>query len=125
MASHGAAHAPPDHTWNDIAHLLKQRGLDWTPERLLRVIKWMVAEGMADAALLKKSPPRPPEDPLMTPVASIPSSPELTLREIAIQLERLHERALRGGTKWSPSSVNTLLDCARRSSLLPAEAEGA
>lgn len=23
----------PDHTWDDIAHVLKQRGLNWTPER--------------------------------------------------------------------------------------------
>ncbi len=53
----------PDHTWNDIARILKQRGLDWTPERLLRAVKWMVAEGMADAALLKKIPTPPSERP--------------------------------------------------------------
>lgn len=110
----------PDHTWDDIARVLRQRGLDWTPERLRRAVKWMVAEGMADVALLKKSPPRLPEDRLMTLVAGIHSSnPELTLREIANQLERLHERTPRGGTKWSPSSVKNLIDRARRSSLLP------
>ncbi|ATN37688.1 DNA invertase (plasmid) [Rhizobium sp. ACO-34A] len=116
----------PDHTWSDVALVLKQRGLDWTPERLLRAVKWMVAEGMADASLLKKSPPRLPEDRLMTLVAGIHSSnPALTLREIAIQLERLHERTPRGGSKWSPSSVKNLIDRARRSSLLPAKVEGA
>lgn len=79
----------------------------------------MVAEGMADEALLRKSPPRLPEDRLMTLVAGIHSSnPGLTLREIASQLERLHERTPRGGTKWSPSSVKNLLDRARRSGLL-------
>ncbi|MGV1831854.1 recombinase family protein [Agrobacterium vitis] len=110
----------PDHTWDDIARVLKQRGLDWTPERLRRAVKWMVAEGMADVALLKKSPPRLPEDRLMTLVVGIHSSnPELTLREIANQLERLRERTPRGGTKWSPSSVKNLIDRARRSSLLP------
>ncbi|MCG8274171.1 recombinase family protein [Aquamicrobium sp. NLF2-7] len=109
----------PDHTWDDIAHVLKQRGLNWTPERLRRAVKWMVAEGMADEALLRKSPPRLPEDRLMTLVAGIHSSnPGLTLREIASQLERLHERTPRGGTKWSPSSVKNLLDRARRSGLL-------
>jgi len=109
----------PDHTWDDIAHVLKQRGLNWTPERLRRAVKWMVAEGMADEALLRKSPPRLPEDRLMTLVAGIHSSnPGLTLREIAGQLERLHERTPRGGTKWSPSSVKNLLDRARRSGLL-------
>jgi hypothetical protein len=75
----------PDHTWSDIARVLKQRGLDWTPERLLRAVTWMVTEGMADASLLRKSPPRLTEDQLMTLVADIHSSnPALTLREIAI-----------------------------------------
>ncbi|WP_244491207.1 recombinase family protein [Paramesorhizobium deserti] len=77
----------PDHTWDDIARVLKQRGLDWTPERLRRAVKWLVAEHMADPTLLRKSPPRQPEDRLMTLVAGIHSSnPDLTLREIAAQL---------------------------------------
>jgi DNA invertase Pin-like site-specific DNA recombinase len=109
----------PDHTWDDIARFLKNRGFDWTPERLRRAVKWMVAEGMADKELLRKSRPRPPEDRLMTLVAGIhASNPELTLREIANQLERLHERTPRGGTKWAPSSVKNLIDRARRSGLL-------
>ncbi|WP_295807596.1 recombinase family protein [uncultured Nitratireductor sp.] len=106
----------PDHTWDDISRVLRQRGFDWTPERLRRAVKWMVSEGMADKSLLRKSSPRLPEDRLMTLVAGIHSSnPELTLREIASQLERLHERTPRGGTKWAPSSVKNLLDRARRS----------
>ncbi|MDN5929433.1 MAG: recombinase family protein [Hyphomicrobiales bacterium] len=113
----------PDHTWDDIARVLKQRGLDWTPERLRRAVKWLVAEHLADPALLKKSPPRLPEDRLMTLVAGMhASNPELTLREIAGQLERLHERTPRGGSKWSPSSVKNLLDRARRTHLLDTQA---
>ncbi len=109
----------PDHTWDDVSRILKQRGFDWTAERLRRAVKWMVSERMADPALLKKSPPRLPEDRLMTLVAGIHSSnPDLTLREIAGQLERLHERTPRGGSKWSPSSVKNLIDRARRSGLL-------
>ncbi|ENN89758.1 DNA invertase [Rhizobium freirei PRF 81] len=96
----------PDHTWDDIA-------------RLRRAVKWMVAKPMADADLLRQSPSLPPEDRLMTLVAGIYSSnPDLTLREIAIQLERLHERTPCGGSKWSPSSVKNLIDRARRSGLL-------
>lgn len=109
----------PDHTWDDIARFLKQKGLDWTPERLRRAVKWMVAERLADPALLKKSPPRLPEDRLMTLVAGIHSSnPDLTLREIAGQLERLHERTPRGGSKWSASSVKNLIDRAWQTGLL-------
>jgi len=114
----------PEHTWDDIARVLKQRGFHWTPERLRRAVKWLVSEGMADVALLKKSPPRLPEDRLMTLVAGIHSSnPDLTLREIASQLERLHERTPRGGSKWSPSSVKNLIERAQRSGLLIREAE--
>lgn len=116
----------PDHTWDDIARVLKQRGLDWTPERLRRAVKWLVAERMADPALLRKSPPRLPEDRLMTLVAGIHSSnPDLTLREIAGQLERLHERTPRGGTKWSPSSVKSLIDRAQRSGLIADDTQSA
>jgi hypothetical protein len=109
----------PDHTWDDIARVLKQRGLDWTPERLRRAVKWLVGEHLADPGLLRKSPPRLPEDRLMTLVAGIhASNPDLTLRQIASQLERLHERTPRGGSKWSPSSVKNLIDRARRSGLI-------
>lgn len=55
----------PDHTWDEIARVLQQRGIDWTPERLRRAVKLLVTE------LLRKSPPRPPEDRLMTLVAGI------------------------------------------------------
>ncbi|MES4992418.1 recombinase family protein [Phyllobacterium sp. 22229] len=113
----------PDHTWEDIARVLKQRGQDWTPERLCRAVKWLVGERMADASLLRKSCPRLPEDRLMTLVAGIHlSNTGLTLREMAGQLEKLHERTPRGGTKWSPSSVKNLLDRAKRSGLLASEA---
>lgn len=109
----------PDHTWDDIARLLKQRGLNWTPERLRRAVKWLVSEHLADANLLLKSPPRQPQDRLMTLVAGIYSSnTDLTLKEIASQLERLHERTPRGGSKWSPSSVKNLIDRAKRTGLL-------
>ena len=115
----------PDHTWDDITRVLNQRGLDWTPERLRRAVKWLVAEHLADPALLKKSPPRLPEDRLMTLVAGIhASNSDLTLREIAAQLERLHERTPRGGSKWSPSSVKNLIDRARRSGLIADAAAG-
>lgn len=113
----------PDHTWDDISRLLKQRGQDWTPERLRRAVRWLVAEHMADPVLLRKSPPRLPEDRLMTLVTGMhASNPDLTLRELGAQLEKLHERTPRGGAKWSPSSVKNLLDRARRSGLLSSQA---
>ena len=62
----------------------------------------------------------------MTLVAGIHSSnPILTLREIATQLERLHERTPRGGSKWSPFSVKNLIDRARRSGLIASASDTA
>ncbi|TJV07821.1 MAG: recombinase family protein, partial [Mesorhizobium sp.] len=43
---------------------------------------------------------------------------DLSLRDIAGQLERLHERTPRGSAKWSASSVKNLLDRARRLGLV-------
>ncbi len=55
----------------------------------------------------------------MTLVAGISqTNPDLSLRDIAGQLERLHERTPRGSAKWSASSVNNLLDRARRLGLV-------
>ena len=109
----------PDHTWDDISRVLNQRGLDWTPERLRRAVRWLVIEHLAESTLLKRASPQPPEDRLMTLVAGISqSNPDLSLRDIAGQLERLHERTPRGSAKWSASSVKNLLDRARRLGLV-------
>jgi hypothetical protein len=103
----------------DIARALKQRGLDWTPERLRRAVKWLVRERLADPKLLDRASPQLPEDRLMTLVAGISqSNPDLSLRDIAAQLERLYERTPRGSAKWSASSVKNLLDRARRLGLV-------
>jgi hypothetical protein len=68
-----------------------------------------------DAEVLKRSSKKTPDGRLMTLIAGIhASNPELTLTQIGTQLERLHERTPRDGTKWSPSSVKNLLDRAAR-----------
>jgi len=109
----------PDHTWDDITRLLNQKPATqpdgpWTVERLRRAVKWLVGQRLADPALLERTRQKLPEERLTTLIAGIhASNPDLTLREIATQLERLHERTPRGGAKWSASSVKNLLDRAR------------
>ena len=49
------------------------------------------------------------------------ADPGLPLRDIAAQLERMHERTPRGGRQWQPSSVRALLDRARRLGLVVPE----
>ena len=59
---------------------------------------------------------------LLTLVAGIArANPDLTLAQIAMQLEAMYERTPRGGTRWSPSSIKNLLDRTRKLGVLGAE----
>ena len=62
----------------------------------------------------------------MTLVAGIAiADPDISLRDIAAQLERMRERSPRGGRQWAASSVKSLLDQARRLGLVvPLPREG-
>jgi len=105
----------PAYPWDDVVRVLNARGQDWTEERLRRAVRKLVSQHMADPGLLKKSPPRSPDDRLMTLIAGIAmADPDLSLRDIAGQLERMRERTPRGGTKWNASSVKQQLDRAKK-----------
>jgi hypothetical protein len=79
----------------------------------------MMREKLAEPELLARSPRRPPEDHLMRLVAGIAIvDPDLSLRDIAAQLDQMHERPPRGGRKWQPSSVRALLEEACRFGLV-------
>ena len=68
----------------------------------------------------RSPPPRSSDDRLVMLVAGIAmADPDLSLRDIAAQLERMRERTPRGGTKWNASSVKQQLDQARRAGLTP------
>ncbi|BBU64244.1 hypothetical protein MSC49_41790 (plasmid) [Methylosinus sp. C49] len=59
---------------------------------------------------------------LVTLVAGIKrANPDLTLAQIGAQLEAMYERTPRGGARWAPSSVKSLLDRAEKLRLLDAE----
>ena len=112
----------PQHSWDEVVGVLKHKGQRWTIEKLRRAVHRLVRERMAGPELIERSPRRPPEDRLMTLVAGIAlAAPDLSLREIAAQLERMRERTPRGGRKWAASSVKSLLDRARRLGLVVPE----
>jgi DNA invertase Pin-like site-specific DNA recombinase len=116
----------PQHSWHDVVRVLNHRGQDWSIEKLRRAVHRLVREKMAEPELLQRSPRRPPEDRLMTLVAGIAiADPELSLRDIAVQLERMQERTPRGGRQWAASSVKSLLDRAHRLGLVVPEPRGA
>jgi hypothetical protein len=83
----------------------------WTVERLRRTVRRLVTEGILETSLLDRARPQPRDDRLIRLVAGIKAAaPDRTLHQIAAQLEDMHERTLRGGTRWHPSSVRYLLD---------------
>lgn len=109
----------PQHCWDDMVRMLNHRGQIWTIEKLRRAVHRLVKERMAEAELLQRARRRPPENRLMTLVAGIAlADPDLSLRDIAAQLERMRERTPRGGRQWAASSVKSLLDQARRLGLV-------
>ncbi len=109
----------PQHSWDNVVRVLNRRGQDWTVERLRRAVHRMVRAKLAENDLLARSPRRAPEDHLMQLVAAIAiADPNLSLREIAVELEKLGERPKGGTRKWIPSSVRDLLDEAHRFGLI-------
>jgi hypothetical protein len=65
----------------------------WTAERLRRSVKRLVRERLADKEPLKMAPARNADDQLLTVVAGIAlANTDLSLREIAAQLEKMRER---------------------------------
>ena len=101
----------PGQPWGDVVRVLN-RGQEttWTPERLRRTVRRLINEGIVEAGLLGRAKPQQSDERLVRLVAGIKAAaPNRTLQEIAVQLEAMRERTLRGGTRWHPSSVRHLL----------------
>jgi len=101
----------PHQPWGDVVRVLNRgNGAVWTVERLRRTVRRLVTEGMIEATLLDRARPQAGDDRLVQLVAGIKAAaPDRTLQQIAAQLESMHERTPRGGTRWHPSSVKHLL----------------
>ena len=120
----------PGHRWQDVVRVLNARRDRsngpplplWSVERLKRAVKRFVAEGLAKSALLQPAGRKFSSERLVTLVVGVKrANPELTLAQIGAQLEAMYERTPRGGTRWSPSSVKSLLDRAEKLGLFGAE----
>ena len=82
--------------WDDVVRYLNARRAagapPWTSERLVRAVRRMVAEGLAEPALLAPARPAPAPDRLLAVVAGIlRSDPGATLRRIGARLEAIRE----------------------------------
>jgi DNA invertase Pin-like site-specific DNA recombinase len=96
--------------WDGVVRYLNARrpaaARPWTQERLVRAVRRLAAEGLAEAELLAPVRPAPPPDRLLAVVAGIlRSDPGATLRQVGARLEAIREPAPRGGARWAPGSV--------------------
>ena len=114
----------PGQPWGDVVRVLNRgQAGPWTVERLRRTVRRLVGEGIIEASLLDRAQPQRSDDRLIRLVAGIKAAaPDRTLQQIAAQLETMHERTPRGGTRWHPSSVKHLLGRAERLGLTRAAA---
>ena len=106
----------PGQPWGDVVRVLNRgQASRWTVERLRRTVRRLVTEGLLEANLLGRARRQRGDDRLIRLVAGIKAAaPDRTLQQIAAQLETMHERTPRGGTRWHPSSVKHLLGRAAR-----------
>ena len=94
-------------------------------DRLIRVIKLLVAEALAEPELLGTAPRRRRRKDLVARqratevvAALVAGRGSITLAQIGTELTRLGFAPPRGGNTWAPSSVKALLDQARVAGLL-------
>jgi hypothetical protein len=110
-------------SWEAVARYLNARRdpgeRAWSEARLLRAVRRLVGEGLAEAELLAPAPRRAPPDRLLAVVAGIVrADPAVTLRGLAERLEAIREPTPRGHPRWRPGSVAHLLARARKAGLL-------
>jgi DNA invertase Pin-like site-specific DNA recombinase len=130
----------PHHPWDRVVDVLnttmkKRPGANskpWTRDALIRAVRRLVADGLADSSLLKAAPRRTKalvaqNRRLVELVATIHNAcgDKPTLARIGRQFERQGVRTLTGAKTWAPSSIKALLDQARERGLINEEESSA
>jgi len=115
--------------WPEVAEAVNaalSRGRHpFTKERLVRAVRLLVAEGLAEEGLLDPAPRRRPRRGALArsravevAAALVAGRPGMTLAELGAELARLRHIPPHGGPAWAPSSLKALLDRARAQGLL-------
>jgi hypothetical protein len=100
----------PQHDWATVVAKLNEGGGSWRSERLLRAMKLLVAEHLAEPALLGRAPRKSANRRAREAAAAMRrASPMITLREIGRQLQAMAIPSARGHLTWSASMVAQLL----------------
>lgn len=104
----------PKSSWGEIVKELNKdptrTGGPWNIERLKRSVRRIVDEHIAGKELLGRAPRKQSNPGLFQTVLAIRlTKPDMTLRQIAAQLEALQVKSPRGRAKWSASMVASIL----------------
>jgi DNA invertase Pin-like site-specific DNA recombinase len=119
----------PGRSWDEVTEAvntaLSPDQPPFTRERLVRSVRLFVREGLAEPALLDRTPRRMTRNPKARRAMELAASflrgrPRASLAEIGAELSRMGVAPRSGGT-WADSSVKLLLDRARKSGLLEEE----
>ena len=126
-------HQPWDRVVDVLNGAMKRRPGDnpapWTRDALVRAVRHLVAEGLADPGLLRAAPRRSRKSvaqgkrlvELVATIHNAADGDKPTLARIGRQLERQGVRTATGARTWAPSSVKALLDRAREQGLVEPE----
>ncbi len=80
----------PQHDWATVVAKLNEGGGSWRTERLLRAVKLLVAEHLAEPALLGRAPRKPANRRARDAAAAMRrASPSISLQEIGRQLQAM------------------------------------
>jgi hypothetical protein len=108
----------PQHDWATVVAKLNEGGGSWRTERLLRAIRLLVAEHLAEPALLGRAPRKSANRRARDAAAAMRrASPTITLQEIGRQLQAMAIPSTRGHLTWSASMVAQLLKPTARGEL--------
>lgn len=99
----------PQKDWATVVAEVNKAGGRWTVERLLRAVKRLVAERLAEPQLLGRAPRKPSNQRALAAAAAMRlTNPSLSLREIGAQLQAMKISSPRGHLNWSASMVAQL-----------------
>ena len=129
----------PDHPWDTVVRVLNKEGAarpatrskmgrggeptPWTRNALIRVARRLASDGFIPAVALGPAPKKRDSDDLLLLISGIVAGMQRrgetpTLAAIGKGLEDLRQRTPRGGTRWSRSSVQNLLERAKQQGLV-------
>ncbi len=119
----------PETPWPEAAEAVNAalpRGRHpFTKERLVRAVRLLVAEGLAEEGLLAPAPRQRTRRGALARSQAVEVAatlmtgrPGMTLAELGVELVRLRHLPPRGGPAWAPSSLTAVLDRAQAQGLL-------